>query len=90
MKTVPFLAVSVFIIPHSVQKCNGILKFFQSAVVFVAFAQVTLPLAPYSAMLFRIHTTVEKSVSAPPVQAKKPRKPRTSTRKTCKTAETAQ
>ena len=52
--------------------------------------QVTLPLAPYSAMLFRIHTTVEKSVSAPPVQAKKPRKPRTSTRKTCKTAETAQ
>ena len=52
--------------------------------------QVTLPLAPYSAMLFRVHTTVEKSVSAPPVQAKKPRKPRTSTRKTCKTAETAQ
>ena len=39
MKTVPFLAVSVFIIPHSVQKSNGILKFFQSAVVFVAFAQ---------------------------------------------------
>ena len=35
--------------------------------------QVTLPLAPYSAMLFRVHTTVEKSVSAPPVQAKKPR-----------------
>ena len=39
MKTVPFLAVSIFIIPHSVQKSNGILKFFQSAVVFVAFAQ---------------------------------------------------
>lgn len=52
--------------------------------------QVTLPLAPYSAMLFRIHTTAEKSVSAPPVQAKKPRKPRTSTGKTRKTAETAQ